>query len=96
MAKLVDLPAGRQARSMYYLYILKSLKENYYYKEITDNLERRLSQHFMGKSPSTRTKLPLILLYVEICQSRAEARTIEKYFKSGLGREIIKELDNLS
>ena len=99
MAKLVDLPAGRQARRakytnvMYFVYILKSLSSNFYYKGTTNNLPRRLTQHYNGQSPSTRKRLPLKLIHVEICQTRKEAREIEKFFKSGFGREIIYEIE---
>jgi len=98
---MVDLPAGRQARRskqinvMYFVYILKSLSANYYYKGATNNLARRLTQHQEGKSPSTRKRLPLKLIHVEICQTRKEAREIEKFFKSGFGREIIHEIELL-
>ena len=55
-------------------------------------MERRLNQHFLGQSPSTKNKLPLRLIHVELCINRKEARILEKFFKSGYGREIIKEL----
>lgn len=95
MAELVYLPAGRQARTakMYYLYVLKSIGLSGYYKGLTSNLEKRLDQHYSGKEPTTRKMLPLKLIHVELCDSRTEARTIEKFFKSGYGREVIKEID---
>lgn len=77
---------------MYYVYVLKSLKTGEFYKGLTDNIDRRLQEHFLGKSPSTRFRLPLILIHVELCNDREEAREIEKFFKSGFGREIIQEL----
>ena len=93
---MVDLPAGRQARGsqklMFFVYILQSLKTGEFYKGITDNLERRLGQHFNGKSPSTSNRLPLRLIHVEVCSDRVEARKLEKFFKSGYGREVIKEI----
>jgi len=79
---------------MYFFYILKSLYKNIYYKGITNDLERRLSEHFSGYSRSTKALLPLKLIHVEICDNRIEARNLEKYFKSGYGREIIREIDN--
>lgn len=95
MVKLVYLPAGRQARrTMYYVYILQSLKTKEYYKGITNNVERRLTEHLTGKSRTTKKMLPLQLIHVEICQTRPEARVLEKFFKSGFGREIIEEIYN--
>ena len=79
---------------MYYVYILKSLKTGIYYKGLTDNLDRRLRQHLTGRSPTTRHQLPLLLVHVEICEMRQQARELEKFFKSGFGREVIKEIDS--
>lgn len=78
---------------MYFVYVLKSIKTGMYYKGLTDNIERRYKQHIEGKVNSTKRQLPLILIHVEICSNRQEARMLEKYFKSGYGREIIKEID---
>lgn len=92
---MVDLPAGRHAvfrKDMYYVYILKSLRTGEFYKGLTSDLDRRLQEHLSGKSFSTKSMQPLKLIYVEICQSRDEARKKEKFFKSGFGREIIHEL----
>ena len=77
---------------MYFVYILQSENSNWFYKGITDNLERRLKQHFQGQVKSTKQFLPLKLVHAEICLDRIEARKLEKYFKSGYGREIILEL----
>jgi len=86
------LPAGRRA-TMYFVYVLKSIKTREFYKGFTDNIERRLEQHFSGKSASTKYRLPLKLIHVELCENRVKARELEKFFKSGFGREILKELD---
>jgi len=78
---------------MYFVYVVKSLKTGEYYKGLTDNLERRLDQHLCGEVDFKSTRMPLILIHVELCETREEARIIEKFFKSGFGRETIKELD---
>lgn len=77
---------------MWYVYVLESITTKQLYKGLTDNLPRRLNQHFLGKSMTTRKLLPLRLVHVEICKNRSEARTIEKYLKSGYGREILREI----
>ena len=46
----------------------------------------------MVKLTSRKNKLPLKLVHVEICNNRKKARSIEKYLKSGFGRELIKEI----
>lgn len=80
---------------MYYVYVLKSLKTREFYKGLTNNINRRLEEHMSGKSPSTINRLPMKLIHVEICLTREKARAIEKFLKSGYGREIIKEIAEL-
>ena len=76
------------------MYILQSKKTGKFYKGLTDDIDRRIDQHFRGKSKSTKAMLPLHLVHVEICKDRIEARDLEKFFKSGFGREIIREIVN--
>jgi len=77
---------------MYYVYILKSLKTGQYYKGLTNNISRRLKEHLNGSSKTTKKYLPLQLMFVQICENRIEARKLEKYFKTGYGREVINEI----
>ncbi|OGY12149.1 MAG: hypothetical protein A3H88_01660 [Candidatus Blackburnbacteria bacterium RIFCSPLOWO2_02_FULL_44_9] len=79
---------------MYFVYILQNIQTKWSYKGLTSNLEKRLPQHFSGKVASTRSRLPLHLVHVEVCNSRLEARKLEKFFKTGYGRELIKELSS--
>ena len=79
---------------MFYVYVLKSIKTGEYYKGLTGNIEKRINEHIKGKSRTTKKMLPLSLVHVEIVPTRSEARRIEKYFKLGSGREIIKEIDS--
>lgn len=90
-------PACRQAggirvQQMYYVNVLFSLKNRNFYKGITNNIDRRLNEHLTGRSRYTKKILPVKLVHVEICDSRIEARRLELLFKSGYGREILKEL----
>ncbi len=77
---------------MYYVYILKSGKTGEYYKGLTSNVDERIKEHNSGKTQSTRHMRPLKLIHCQEVETLAEARMLEKYFKSGTGREIIKEL----
>ncbi|MBI2465572.1 GIY-YIG nuclease family protein [Candidatus Shapirobacteria bacterium] len=74
----------------YYVYVLKC-SNGTFYKGLTDNLNRRLNQRGAGKCQTTKDQKPS-LVYVQICDSRQEARQLEIYLKSGSGREIIDEL----
>jgi putative endonuclease len=92
----VEIPACRQAgdikfQIMYYVYVLYSEKFNRYYTGFTENIERRLTEHNTDKTKSTRSYKPWKLIFSEECKTRLEARNREKYYKSGVGREKIKD-----
>ena len=75
---------------MYYVYAISSLERNYIYVGLTDNIERRLSEHNSGKNKTTKPYSPFVVIYFEECGSRVEARIREKYFKSGIGKEKLR------
>ena len=74
----------------YFVYIIKSTKDNKYYTGITNNINRRLKEHNIGKhnTPSTLNRGPFILIHTEKCVSRQLARRKEKFWKSGSGRAL--------
>ena len=41
---------------------------------------------------STVNRGPFKLIFVQVCQDRKEARTLEEYLKSGSGRETRSEI----
>ena len=75
---------------MYFVYAISSLKRNYIYVGLTNNIERRLSEHNTGKNKTTKPYSPFVIIYFEECTSRIEARIKEKYFKSGIGKEKLR------
>ncbi len=79
---------------MYFVYILRSQKDGKVYTGITNNIERRLRAHNKGNhaTPSTLKRGPFELIHAEVVNDRGEARRLEKYFKSGAGREIRDEI----
>ncbi|WP_350294096.1 GIY-YIG nuclease family protein [uncultured Croceitalea sp.] len=76
---------------MFCVYVIKSRLDGRLYKGMTQNLERRVSEHNAGKVKSTKGYAPWDLAYFEKYDSRALARDREKYFKSGSGREFLKQ-----
>lgn len=76
----------------YYVYILFSESKGVFYKGLTNSLDRRLLEHNTGKCQATKNFIPLKLVFAQVCSSRFEARMLEKYFKSGSGREIIIDI----
>jgi putative endonuclease len=76
---------------MYYVYILKNLKDNKIYTGYTSNLQRRLNEHKSGRVKSTKHRKPLKLVYYEAYLSKKDAREREKYLKSGgKAKNVIK------
>ncbi len=74
----------------YFVYIIRSLKDRKFYTGITDDLMRRLKQHNIG-SKATRSTInrgPFKLVHVEECEDRKVARRLERFWKSGAGREL--------
>jgi putative endonuclease len=59
---------------------------------MTSNLENRIKRHNSGYGRSTKSRAPFELIHVEEVETREEARQREKFFKSGVGREIVKSL----
>jgi len=82
----------------YIVYILKSKIKEITYVGFTNNIERRVKEHNLGKSKFTRIYKPWEMVYKEEFSSEEEAVRREKYFKSAAGRRFIRKLlvgDNL-
>lgn len=74
----------------YYVYVLKSIKDQNWYTGYTNNLKKRLKKHKMGKVNSTKNRRPLELIYFEGCLNKSDALAREKYLKSGMGKRYIR------
>ena len=77
---------------MYFVYVLRSLKDFKNYVGFTENLDRRFEEHNSGLVKSTRNRSPFKLLYSETFKTKKEALKKEKFFKTGKGREYLKTL----
>ncbi len=66
---------------MFFVYILKSLKDNDFYIGSTDNLRRRIGEHNSGRSISTKSRIPFKLIYYEAYLSENDARKREHNLK---------------
>ena len=74
----------------FYVYILFSLKDRRFYVGVTEDLRRRLKEHWQGKVKSTRHRLPLKLICYEAYLTKREAQRREKYLKTSDGRKELK------
>ena len=77
---------------MFYVYVLKSLKNGRLYTGSTNNLERRLLEHNSGQTRYTKYAGPFELIYKEVYNTNHEVVRREKFLKSGKGRKILKEI----
>ena len=78
---------------MCYVYVLRSTKNNKRYIGYTKrDVQERLTEHNSGVSTWTRQNGPFVLVYADECLTAKEARELEKFLKSGQGRQCLDEL----
>ena len=77
---------------MYFVYILKSLKDSGYYIGQTENLDDRIKKHNNGQVKSTRSRIPFILIRKESFSTRSEARKRENYLKKLKGGNEFRKI----
>ncbi len=77
---------------MYYVYVLKSLKDGNLYTGVTTDLRRRLRDHNAGKTKSLRARRPLRLVFSETYPSRGVALARERFFKTPTGGVLKQKL----
>ena len=76
---------------MYFVYVLLSEKDKYFYTGYTNNLKRRIKEHQEGEVKSTKHRLPIQLVYYEVCINKYDALAREKYLKSGRGKKYLRD-----
>ena len=92
------LPAGRQGSAVeiqfmdYFVYAIKSEKDGRIYVGMSNNVQRRITEHNNGFTKSTKAWRPWKLILEKKINSRLEARVEEKRLKSGYGKEFLKSL----
>lgn len=75
---------------MYFVYILKSLKDGNLYIGRTNNFERRFKEHNLGKVQSTKSRRPFMLLEKIKTFSKDDSIKLEKNYKKRYKREELK------
>jgi len=74
----------------FYTYVLKCDKIGTFYTGTTNNIEKRLKEHHQGKVYSTKRRLPIDLIYFEVCLNKNDAYRRERYRKTGMGKRYLK------
>ncbi|MBN1522798.1 MAG: GIY-YIG nuclease family protein [Candidatus Aureabacteria bacterium] len=77
---------------MYYVYILYCFKNKRLYTGFSSNLRKRVKEHSQGKSPYTKIRRPIKLVYYEAHLSKKDAQRREKYLKTAKGKSSIKQM----
>ncbi len=85
------LQAIRMRKQMWYVYILESSKDKKHYIGSTNDLNRRLLEHNEGKVEATSVRRPLRLVSYIAVENEGQARSLEKYLKTGSGFSFIKK-----
>jgi putative endonuclease len=76
---------------MFYVYILKSLKDKSLYIGSTSNLKNRINQHNQGSNKYSKSKAPFILVWYCCFENKTKALIFEKYLKHGSGHAFLNK-----
>jgi predicted GIY-YIG superfamily endonuclease len=76
---------------MWYVYILRSVKDKDLYVGSTNNIRRRLNEHNSGKVDSTKRRIPFSLEAYIAVKDQAITIELEQYFKTGSGRALLQK-----
>ena len=77
--------------SKFYVYILLSLKDLGLYIGFTSNLQKRLILHSRGLVTATKFRKPLKLIHYEYFINISDAKSRERFLKSGFGRDQLRQ-----
>ena len=77
---------------MWYVYVLRSKRDNKLYIGCTDDLRKRVELHNAGKVPATKLRRPLALIHYEAYLNKFDAFAREKWLKTGWGRNHLKKV----
>jgi len=76
----------------YFVYIIKSKKDNRYYIGSTSDVEARVNYHNSGRQRSTKNRTPFVLIYKEGYTTKTEALKREKQIKSYKGGNAFRKI----
>lgn len=83
------MPGATTSTRHYIVYVLESMKDGKRYIGFTTNLRRRIQEHAQGLSFATKPRLPMKLIYAELCTIEEDARRREIYLKTTRGRRFL-------
>ena len=76
---------------MWYVYIIESIEQDFLYVGHTWNVEKRLVEHNDRLVQSTKHYVPFELNAYVAVKTKQRAMELEKYFKTGSGKAVLKK-----
>jgi putative endonuclease len=76
---------------MFYVYILRSLKDSSLYIGYTSDLNRRLREHKYSDKYYSSSRKPLKLIWYCVFNNKDKAIKFEEYLKKGSGNAFLKK-----
>ena len=82
--------------SMWYVYLLRSTKQRWYYVGSTNRIHERLKEHNEGRVMSTKNYAPLTLVFTKKFLEERDARLYEQKIKHRRieKEQIIRKIEN--
>ncbi|MBI2613659.1 MAG: GIY-YIG nuclease family protein [Candidatus Levybacteria bacterium] len=77
---------------MFYIYVLRSVKDKKLYSGYTSDLRSRFRYHNQGKVEVTKHRRPFKLIYYEAYLHQQDATAREKFLKTQWGRNFLKRV----
>ena len=87
--KMADPPV---IPNMYYVYILLNETKTRTDTGVTDDVDKRLTDHNAGRVKSSSPYRPYKIVHLESFKTMSEARQKEKFYKSTIGRRKLKKM----
>jgi len=79
---------------MFWVYVLRSLKDGNFYTGHTEDIISRIDYHNSGKVLSTKNRAPFELVYKEEFATRSQARWRERELKTASKKKWLRSVIN--
>ena len=76
----------------FYVYVLKSIHEDFIYVGFTHNLKKRFYEHNNKEELSTKHYAPFELIFYEAYRNEKDAKRREEYFKTTKGKTTLRSM----
>jgi putative endonuclease len=76
---------------MWFVYVLRSLKDNELYIGSTNDVRRRLGEHNSARVDSTKGRIPFRLKAYIAVKDKARAIELEQYLKTGSEKAVLQK-----